>query len=137
MNPHPTVPRWQRLLFGLVATAVTLFLVVALFVAQDLWHGHWIGSSSGAGLMHVPDFYFVVIAGRMVAFAMYLVVVVPLVLLWPVRSQLKHWYAFLCAALHNLPALLLFPTLPVLCGVACYLLLLRYRHARLHRERIP
>ena len=84
---------------------------------------------------------------------MYLVVVVPLVLLWPVRSQLKPWYAFLSVAMllplaifskpwrhpGSNPRDILFAAehlaiavLPVLCGGICYLLLLRRQNARLN-----
>ena len=148
MDSQRTVPWWQRLLLGFAATVFTLLLVVVLGAAQSFWRepGRW---SSGGGIQVLS---FVLYACGIIALAMYIVVVVPLVLLWPVQSQLKHWYAFLSVAvllpiavfaqpwrspwllaLYNLRVLLLFPTFPVLCGGACYLLLLR---RRLHQPRL-
>jgi hypothetical protein len=154
MDPRTSVPWWQRLLFGFAATMFTLLLVVAFSVAQSLWREpglHWFRWSDGGGIQ-IP--VFVLYAGGLIALAVYLVVVLPLVLLWPVQSQLKHWYAFLCVAvllpiavfaqpwshswlLHDIRPLLLFPTFPVLCGGVFYLLLLRRQYARLNPPSTP
>jgi hypothetical protein len=153
MNTRTTVPWWQRLLFGFAATVFTMLLVAVLFAAESFWREpslHWFNWSGGGGI-RTP--VFILIGGGMIALAMYLVVVIPLVLLWPVQSQLKHWYAFLCVAallpiaffsqawkgltLHDVSAHLPFPVLPVLCGGVCYLLLLRRQHARLNPTSTP
>lgn len=151
MDSRTTVPWWQRLLLGFAATVSTVLVAAAVFAAQSFWRGpglHWFSWSGGGGIQ-IPAF--ILYAGGLIALAMYIVVVVPLVLIWPVRSQLKHWYAFLCVAealpigifsrpwihpVHN-PHDILFEAehlwitiLPVLFGSVCYLLLLRRQQTR-------
>ena len=150
-------------MFGFAATLFTLFLAVALVAALSFFREpslHWFNWSASGGIRLAA---FALIPGAMIALAMY-IIVIPLVLLWPTKSQLKHWYAFLCVAAllpialfgrpwrqpgitshnvfaaftpHAVFALLAFPVLPILGGGACYLLLLRRQQSRLNPPSTP
>jgi len=151
MESQPAVPWWQRLLLAFCATILALLTTAIVFTC--LWLGrtpadrHWFTTASGGGILE--ELRIVLIAGGIVALGLFIFLAAPLVLLWPVRSQLKHWHAFLCVAAW-LPVLYLstvfwhhpvlifqefrqnpggltifWPAIPFVFGIACYLLLLR------------
>jgi hypothetical protein len=153
MESQPTVRWWQRLLLGFIATIIAWFSSAIVLTCYWLWRTpqerHWFTNFSRDGILAILREALVI--GGFLALDFYVLLAIPLILLWPVKSQLKHWYAFLGAAfslplvltstlfwrhpllflqevLHNPGILeLSWPAMPFVFGIACYLLLLRRR----------
>jgi hypothetical protein len=140
------VPWWQRLQLALAATFVA-WLCTSI-VLDCLSPRRIIAELLSFGMFIAVDYF--------------LLLATPLVLIWPVKSQLKHWYAFLCVGA-VLSVLLTVPymrhplligreirsnpeiakgiighvwkeTIPIVFGMTCYLLLLRRRQAHILRQ---
>jgi hypothetical protein len=101
-----TVAWWKRLLFGSLALLFTLLLTIALIAIKDFRREPNLQWLNGGEIQMVG---YVLIFGGLAILVTYICFVVPLVLLWPVESQRKHWYAMLCVSM-------LWP--PLLVGVA-------------------
>jgi hypothetical protein len=151
-----TVPWWQRLFFALCSLIFTLLLGVALIVARDFRRDSTLQWFNGGEIQVVG--YFAILGG-IAALATFLFFILPLVLLWPPHSQVRHWYAVVCVAMlwpptlygiiyrhtvansfrevRRLPAILGWPELLALCCSACYLLLIRWRHSQLRANPRP
>ena len=159
MEPQPTVRWWKRLLLGFAATIIVWLSTAIVLTCFWLWRTpqdrHWFTNPSGGGILE--DLRITLITGGFVALDLYVLLAAPLVLVWPVKSQLKHWYAFLCTAAllpvayaaipflrhplliyreGHISQLFFFawPAIPFLCGMVCYLLLLRRQRTRLIRN---
>ena len=153
MKSATDVVWWQRLLFALGALVFTLLLSIALCAIHDFSREPGLQWGNG-GEIQVSGF--ILIVGGIVVLATYVLLVVPLVLLWPVASQRKHWYGMLCVAaiwpvlqlwialLHEHPSikniqqyLPLYGRLQLfaLCSCGSYLLLIHWQHRRLLRSR--
>ena len=141
------------MLYGFGALIWTLLLAAVLLVVRDLRRDPNLQWFNGGEIPYVG--YFLIIGG-LFFLATYIFFVAPLVLLWPVESQRKHWYAMLCVALlwpplfigiidRTSPSMIfqeirrnlgfygqLEPIALFACG--CYLLLLRWQHARQMRK---
>ena len=156
MNQPARVRWWVRLLlaFASLFPALLGFLLVTV-IRDSMWMPqdfHW----GNAGEEQIVGYFAIVVGfGALITYVLF---IAPLVLLWPVRSQLKHWYAMLLvsllwlppagavagnarpeAMLHDLlhpfhPDILWFlePFAPLACGV--YLLLLHRAVKRARRE---
>jgi hypothetical protein len=160
MKPRTTVPWWQRLLLVFCAAVIAWLSTAIVLTCILLWHTpggrHWFNDLSGGGILETLRAG--LIMGGFMALGFYIFLAAPLVLVWPVKSQLKHWYAFLCVAallpvvymstifwrhpvlilqeIHHNPGILelAWPAIPFLWGIACYLLLLRGQHGRLRDQ---
>ena len=160
MRPRTTVPWWQRLLLVFCAAVIAWLSTAIVVTCTFLWHipeeRHWFTNLSGDGIL--ATLREILIIGGFMALGFYVLLAAPLVLVWPAKSQLKHWYAFLCVAallpvvymstifwhhpvlilqeIHRNPGILelAWPAIPFLCGIACYLLLLRCQHGRLREQ---
>jgi hypothetical protein len=146
---------WQRLLFGFGALIFVLLLTIVLFVINDYRRDPTYFQWSNGGESQIVAI--IVIYGGLAILPTYVFFVVPLVLLWPAKSQRRHWYAMLCVAmlwpplefgiaLHCRPSILfqLFQVvrrspgpfgwleLLALCSCGCYLLLVHWQHRRLN-----
>ena len=143
---------WLRLLAGLGSLIFTLLIATLLLVIRDYRREPNLQWSNGGESQLVAAMLLIGI----VVLATYVVLVVPLLLLWPVRSQRRHWYAVLGVAM-LLPPLLLgmiirherllitlrdmqrYPGLYgwlelfALCSCGIYLLLIQWQHRRLVR----
>jgi hypothetical protein len=141
---------WKRLLSGFGALIFTLLLTVALHTINDF------RSDPNLELFNAGESQVVayeLIIGGLVVLATYVLFVAPLVLLWPAKSQRKHWYAMLCVAMlwppllfgiiirHDRPSILfeeirhapgLFGWLELfaLCSCGCYVLSIRWQRGR-------
>lgn len=80
--PTPWVPRPRRLVLTLLATIIAWLCASIVFISLSL-----------RGIVAEILMY-----GTFIAFDYFLLLACPLVLLWPVQSQIKHWYAFLGVA---------------------------------------
>ncbi len=87
MTSETNVPWWQRLFFGLIALVLPLLLLIAWTVVrafridpQAQWSNGGVGQVAG---------YIGIMVG-IACLATYFFFVVPVVLLWPARSQRKH-----------------------------------------------
>jgi hypothetical protein len=143
---------WQRLLFGIGALVFALFLAIILFAITDYRRDPQYFQWSNGGESQVAAY--VLIYGGLAILMTYVFFVVPLVLLWPVESQRRRWYAMLCVAMFW-PLLVVFGInlhgdlsaflyairrspgpfvgleLLALCGCGCYLVLIHWQHRRL------
>ena len=101
MERSTPLPWWQRLLLAFAALVITLVALVVFFTVRDYVQSprdfQW--GNGGEEQMVFAFGYF----GGLGELVTYVLFVVPLVLLWPVRSQLKHWYAPLLVSLLWLP----------------------------------
>jgi hypothetical protein len=146
-----TTIAWRlRLLFASIALIFTLLLTIALVAIRDFAHEPGLQWFSG-GEIEVAGY--LLIFGGLTILATYICFVVPLVLLWPVESQRKHWYAMLCVAMLWPPllcgivqwhgpstlfqdirsdlGLLGWLELFALCSCGCYLLIIHWYHTRI------
>jgi hypothetical protein len=87
---------WQRLLSAFGALLFTLLLTIVLLTINDFRRDPGLQWFNG-GESQIAAYMLIV--GGLVALATYVLFVVPLVLLWPAKSQRKHWYAMLCVAM--------------------------------------
>ena len=144
-----------RLLAALCSLIFTLVLALVLIVLRDFHREAKLEWFNGGEIQVVG---YALIMGGLVLLATYVAFVVPLVLLWPARSQRRRWYAVLGVSMlwppllygmilrhEEPPALLdeirhypgLFEWLELfaLCSCGCYLLLIRWQHRRIRRDR--
>ena len=95
------VPWWLRLSVGFAVLLPTLLAMVFYAAVRDYVRSpqdfHW-GNGGEEQIVGAT-----VIFGGLGALSTYVLFIMPLVLVWPVRSQLKHWYAFIAVALLWLP----------------------------------
>lgn len=141
----------HRLLLAFAAMFLASLAALVFIVLRDMLTHTDVSWGNGGEEQIVG--YFAIYGGIGSLFT-YIFFVVPLVLLWPVRSQLKHWYAILLVSLFWLPPAMAFignrravdmlhdllhpfhphilwlmePFAPLACGL--YLLLLLHRTKR-------
>ena len=97
MSRPAQVSWWIRLLLAFASLIPTLLFMVLFFVVRDYIqipeNVHW-GNAGEEQVVGVVAIY-----GGFASLLTYALFIVPLVLLWPVQSQLKHWYALLLVSL--------------------------------------
>lgn len=92
--------RLRLLLAFLVLVPMLLLMIVSATVRdyiQTPQNFHW-GNGGEEQIVGAIAIY-----GGLGALCTYVLFIVPLVLLWPLRSQLNHWYAFLLVSLVWVP----------------------------------
>ena len=99
LSAAPLVSPYQRILLAFGAVLSTLVLACSLFVVHDAYSPfrgdlRW---SEPSGEPQVIGW--ILFVGGFFVLASYLLFSVPLVLLWPVRLQLRHWYGPLLVTL--------------------------------------
>ncbi len=100
MQSTAQVPWWKRLILAFSAILICLFVYSAYFA---------IGGAARLGELHEPFFkqggsaqagaLVFIVSGYFFALPCFFLIAAPLVLLVPVRLQLRHWYGMMLAAI--------------------------------------
>ena len=144
-----TVAWWKRLLLAFGALLFTLLLPIASVTVRDFWREPELQWFNGGETQIVV---FILLVGGLLILATYIVFVAPLVLLWLVESQHKHWFMMLCVSMlwppilagiiwhydpwrlvHEMyqnPGIFGWPEVFALISCSSHLLLLRWRRGR-------